>query len=80
LNFSPLPLAGNQVHETLEARMDLPVCTSRDELRRSMQDFIAYYNHRRYHEAIGNVTPARCLLRTAVRDLTQQGRIETTHD
>jgi transposase len=31
---------------------------SSDELRRTMQDFIEYYNHRRYHEAIGNMTPA----------------------
>lgn len=45
-------------HETLKARMNLLVYTSPDELRRTMQDFIAYYNHRRYHEAIGNVTPA----------------------
>ena len=45
-------------HETLRARMNLLVYTSPDELRRTMQDFIAYYNHRRYHEAIGNVTPA----------------------
>ena len=45
-------------HETLRARMNLLVYTSPDELRRTMQDFIEYYNHRRYHEAIGNVTPA----------------------
>ena len=45
-------------HETLRARMNLLVYTSPDELRRTMQDFIDYYNHRRYHEAIGNVTPA----------------------
>ena len=38
--------------------MNLLVYTSPDELRRTMQRFIAYYNHRRYHEAIGNVTPA----------------------
>jgi putative transposase len=41
-----------------QARMNLLVYTSPYELRRTMQDFIAYYNHRRYHEAIGNVTPA----------------------
>jgi len=45
-------------HETLRARMNLLVYASPDELRRTMRDFIAYYNHRRYHEAIGNVTPA----------------------
>jgi putative transposase len=45
-------------HETLRARMNLLVYTCPDELSRTMQDFIDYYNHRRYHEAIGNVTPA----------------------
>ena len=45
-------------HETLKARMNLLVYTSPDELCRTMQDFIEYYNYRRYHEAIGNVTPA----------------------
>lgn len=45
-------------HETLKARMNLLVYTSPDELRRTMQEFIDYYNHRRYHEAIDNVTPA----------------------
>jgi transposase InsO family protein len=38
--------------------MNLLVYTSPDELRRTMREFIEYYNHRRYHEAIGNATPA----------------------
>ncbi|HEY6252898.1 MAG TPA: integrase core domain-containing protein, partial [Candidatus Angelobacter sp.] len=41
-----------------DRRLEKLVYTSPDELRRTMQDFIDYYNHRRYHEAIGNVTPA----------------------
>ena len=45
-------------HETLKARMNLLVYTSPDELRRTLQDFIEYYNHRRYPEAVGNLTPA----------------------
>jgi transposase InsO family protein len=45
-------------HETLKARMNLLVYTSPEQLRRTMREFIHYYNHRRYHEAIGNVAPA----------------------
>ena len=28
------------------------------ELRRAIESFVEYYNHRRYHEALENVTPA----------------------
>ena len=28
------------------------------ELRRAMESFVNHYNHHRYHEALGNVTPA----------------------
>jgi hypothetical protein len=44
--------------DTLRERMNLLVSISPDELRRTMQAFIEYYKHRRYHEAIANVTPA----------------------
>jgi putative transposase len=45
-------------HETLKARLNLLVYTSPEELWRAMAEFIEYYNQRRYHEGIGNVTPA----------------------
>jgi putative transposase len=45
-------------HETLKQRLNLLVYTSPGSLRRAMGDFINFYNHRRYHEGIGNVAPA----------------------
>jgi transposase InsO family protein len=45
-------------HETLKARLNLLVYTSPEQLRAALQDFIEFYNYRRYHEGVGNVTPA----------------------
>ena len=45
-------------HETLQVRMNLLVFTSRAALRAAMTEFIEFYNYHRYHEGIGNVTPA----------------------
>lgn len=44
-------------HETLKARVNLLVYSSTEELRRSIGEFIEFYNHRRYYEGIGNVAP-----------------------
>jgi putative transposase len=45
-------------HQTLKGRVNLLVYTSLEGLRRAMAEFIEFYNHRRYHEGIGNVAPA----------------------
>jgi putative transposase len=34
------------------------VYISPEQLRAAMEEFIEFYNHRRYHEEIGNVAPA----------------------
>jgi len=45
-------------HETMKRRLNLLVYRSPEELRQTMKGFIHYYNYERYHEGIGNVTPA----------------------
>lgn len=45
-------------HRTAKARVNLFVYHSPEALTEVMNEFVAYYNHQRYHEALGNVTPA----------------------
>jgi len=42
----------------VKTRLNVLVYSSPEELQRAMAEFIAYYNHRRHHEGIGNVAPA----------------------
>ena len=45
-------------HRTAKAKVNLLVYYSLEELREALASFVNYYNHQRYHEALGNVTPA----------------------
>lgn len=45
-------------HETLKAPLNLLVFTNPEALRATMGEFIEFYRYRRYHEGVGNVTPA----------------------
>ena len=45
-------------HQTLKNRILLESCFLEGELEVAIAAFIDHYNHRRYHESIGNLTPA----------------------
>jgi putative transposase len=42
---------------TIKDDVTLVVYTSPDQLRKAIARFVEYYNRKRYHEALGNVTP-----------------------
>lgn len=45
-------------HRTMKNTIKLDHYYSPEELARALEDFIYYYNNIRYHEALGNLTPA----------------------
>jgi RNA-directed DNA polymerase len=45
-------------HRTLKSQVKLVVYETPSALEQAVADFVEYYNQRRYHEGIGNVTPA----------------------
>jgi putative transposase len=46
-----------RLRRTLKDDVELVVEVSPDRLRQAIADFVEYHNGRRYHEALGNVTP-----------------------
>ena len=44
-------------HRTLKGEVKLVVYETPSGLERAVAAFVDYYNHHRYHEGIGNVTP-----------------------
>ena len=48
-------------HRSIKGELSLLPYEMPGELKKAIADFVDYYNYRRYHKALGNVTPADVL-------------------
>ena len=63
-------------HQTLKNRILLEHYYLPGDLEASISSFVEHYNHRRYHESIGNLTPADVYFGRAQTILLQRKRIK----
>jgi transposase InsO family protein len=63
-------------HQTLKNRILLENYFLPGDLERQIAAFIEHYNHRRYHESLGNVIPADAYFGRAAAILQQRERIK----
>lgn len=63
-------------HQTLKNRILLENYFLPGDLERQIEAFIEHYNHQRYHESLGNVTPADAYFGRAVDIIEQRERIK----
>ena len=63
-------------HQTLKNRILLDHYFLPGELRQQIEAFVEYYNHRRYHESLKNVTPADAYFGRAQSIINRRERIK----
>jgi transposase InsO family protein len=63
-------------HQTLKNRILLENYFLPGDLERQIEAFVEHYNHQRYHEALGNVTPADAYFGRARSILKRRERIK----
>jgi len=63
-------------HQTLKNRILLENYFLPGDLERQIKAFIEHYNHQRYHESLGNVTPADAYFGRAADIIEQRERIK----
>src|SRR5262245_23239363 len=63
-------------HQTLKNRILLENYYLPGDLEAQIEDFVADYNHRRYHESINNLTPADVYFGRGQTILLQRERIK----
>jgi putative transposase len=63
-------------HQTLKNRILLENYFLPGDLERQVEAFVEHYNHRRYHESLGNVTPADVYFGRAADIIKQRERIK----
>ena len=61
-------------HRSMKNIVKLDNFFSPKQLENKLTEFVQYYNHQRYHEAIQNVTPADVYYGTAQRKINQRKR------
>ena len=64
-------------HRTMKNVIKLDNYFSPGQLEQSMNSFVEYYNHQRYHESIRNMTPADVFYGRAERILNRRKRVKT---
>jgi putative transposase len=63
-------------HRTMKNVVKLQNYYSPSELEQAIAEFIVYYNHQRYHEAIDNLTPAAVYAGKSKEVLTKREQIK----
>ena len=63
-------------HQTLKNRILLENYFLPGDLERQIEAFVAYYNHHRYHESLGNLTPADVYFGRAKAIIEKRRRIK----